>query len=149
MCTDRSPDMISKAYLTVQCFKPSSNLFFCGTESSVTSFFLHIPPHPPLSLLPPPLLLMLSPSLLLPFPPSSHDEDVPRDGVSCNTPTSGEQEARSLKCLPKLYVLFFASVSFSLPTFLSVSALITFCFTQEAVSSAHWCHSGNSCFCCL
>lgn len=33
-----------KAYLTAQCFKPSSNLFFCGTESSVTRLFLHRPP---------------------------------------------------------------------------------------------------------
>lgn len=50
---------------------------------------------------------------------------------SCNTPTSGEQEARSLKCPAKLSALFPLSVSLPLSV-----ALITFCFTQEAVSAA-------------
>lgn len=45
---------------------------------------------------------------------------------------AAEQEARSLKCPAKLYVLF--PVCVFLP---SSVALITFCFTQEAVSSAH------------
>lgn len=35
-----------KAYLTALCFKPSSNLFVCGSESSVTRFFLYNPPPP-------------------------------------------------------------------------------------------------------
>lgn len=114
-----------------------SSPFVCCSQSPRFSFTHSQPPHPHLSLLPPPLLLVSSPSLLLPFPPSSYEEEVPWDGVSCNTPTSGEQEARSLKRLAKLYVLFLLSVSLSLPTFFfSVSALITFCFTQETVSSA-------------
>ena len=106
----------------------SSPLFCCSQSSPLTRF-----PFPPT--FPSFLLMSFSLSSYILFSSLISCRGGPGGRrFSCNAPTSGEQDARSPKRPAKLYVLFPLSVFLFHSRRFSV-ALITFCFTREAVSS--------------